>query len=242
MRLVAVVISAGVLAVAMALPALLFAQDQPPPTEPAVADEPPAEAPPGEPDPGDSGDTSAAEPPPATPEPTDANATSIAPAVAKGSVSVSMQDFVFSPASVTIPVGGSVTWTNAGEEDHTATGSGFATGTVGPGGSASQTFSTAGTFSYVCDFHPNMKGTVVVGSDPGAAPGTTAAGGTDPGTGAPLGSEAAAGALPGAAGSASGLPATGESEPPLLVLGLGLVGCGAAAALLARWREREDLR
>lgn len=243
MRVVAVAISAGVLAVSMALPALLFAQDQPPAAPPALTDEPPAETPLGGPNPGEGGETPPAEPPPEATAPGTAQPATVtaAPAVAKGSASVSMQDFVFSPATVTIGVGDSVTWSNVGEEDHDAAGSGFTTGTVAPGGSATHTFSSAGTFPYVCNFHPNMKGTVQVVSDQSSSPGTTGTDGTDPGTGAPLGSEAAAGTLPGAAGSASGLPATGEPEPPLLVLGLGLVGCGAFAALLARWREREDL-
>jgi LPXTG-motif cell wall-anchored protein len=242
MRFVAVVISAGVLAASMALPALLFAQEPPAADAPPAAAEPAAEAPPGEPEPGAGG-----EQPPADPQPAAVTGTSTvpsaspAPAVAKGSASVSIVDFAFSPASVTIGVGGSVTWTNTGEEDHdaTPTGGGFSsTGNLEPGASATRTFSSAGTFSYICTIHPDMKGTVVVGSG-GSDPSGTAGTGTD--TGAPLGSEAAAGAQPGAAGSASGLPATGQSEPPLLVIGLGLIGCGAAAALLARWREREEL-
>ena len=35
-------------------------------------------------------------------------------------------------------------------------------------------------------------------------------------------------------------PPPGETEPPLLILGLGLFGCGGLAAALARWREREE--
>ena len=235
MRAVAVGICAGTLALALALPALVGAQD--PTTEPATApvpEEPPAET--TEPPTDEAPDEG-----PAAADPAAAaavtQATSSTP-VAKGAGSVSMIEYAFSPATVTISVGDTITWTNTGQEDHTATGSGFATGTVGPGGSASHTFTSAGTFPYVCDFHPNMKGTVVVNGgapdDQAATPGT----GTDP-TGSL--SEAEAAALPGAAGSASGLPATGESDGPLLILGLGLVGCGALAAALARVRGRERI-
>ncbi len=234
MKAAVVAISTGVLAISLALPALLFAQDAPPET-PAAEATPPAEtAPPAEP-----AAPPVAEPvPPSEGEPAvTAGATAAAPttAVAKGSASVQMQDFAFSPASVTINVGDSVTWSNVGAEDHDAASSAFSTGTVSPGSSASESFSTAGTFSYVCSFHPQMKGTVqVVGSSDETGTDTA------PGTALP-GTEAAAAAAADAAGSASGLPSTGQSEPPLLVVGLGLVGCGAIAALLARWREREDL-
>jgi hypothetical protein len=159
-----------------------------------------------------------------------------------------MQDFSFSPGTVQIGVGGTVTWSNAGAEDHTATGSAFDTGTVSPGGSASHTFAAAGTFSYICNIHPDMTGTVQVladsGTDPGGTPGgdgTTGSGdptgtSTDPTAAAP-GSEAAAALDPNATGS--GLPATGEPEGALVLLGIGLVGCGLLAGATARLRERE---
>ncbi|MEO8092339.1 MAG: plastocyanin/azurin family copper-binding protein [bacterium] len=231
MKAAVVAISTGVLAISLALPALLFAQDDPPATPAAEATTPPEAPAPA---------ASVAEPPPAgdgegavTAGATETAATT---AVAKGSASVQMRDFAFSPASVTIDVGDSVSWTNVGATDHDAVSSAFSTATVSPGSSASETFSTAGTFSYVCSFHPQMKGTVqVVGT--GGAGGTT----SDTDSTTLPGSEAAAAAAADAAGSASALPATGQSEPPLLVVGLGLVGCGAIAALLARWREREDL-
>lgn len=238
MKVVAVTVSAGALALSMALPSLLFAQE-PVPTEP-VTEEVPVADPPEEEQAADptepAADQQAADPATVT----DQESTPTAVPVSSKAGSVSMGDNFFSPTTVTIGVGESVTWTNNGQTDHTATGSGFDTGTVPPGGSATETFSSAGNFSYVCGFHPSMKGTVQVTGSQGSQPGT----GTDTGTGttgAPLGSEAAAGAAPGAAGSASALPATGESQPPLLVIGLGLLACGAVAGLLARRREREDL-
>ena len=35
-------------------------------------------------------------------------------------------------------------------------------GAIKPGESFTQTFDKAGTFEYFCEFHPNMKGTIVV--------------------------------------------------------------------------------
>jgi plastocyanin len=235
MKAAVIAISAGVLAISMALPALLFAQEAPPATPAETA--PPAETPPA---PTDPADPAAADPAAAGTTTTEVAGTQTTPTatapVPKGSASVQMRDFSFSPASVTVNVGDSVTWSNTGAEDHDAASSAFTTGTVPPGGSATETFSSAGNFSYVCSFHPQMKGTVnVVGT---TGPGT---GGTDPGTTPAPGTEAAAVAGTDAAGSSSALPSTGQEEPPLLIIGLGLVGCGAISALLARWREREEL-
>jgi LPXTG-motif cell wall-anchored protein len=77
---------------------------------------------------------------------------------------VTIADFSFSPASITIHVGDTVTWTNHGPSAHTATANNgsFNTGVLQKGQSASHTFNTAGTFSYICSIHPFMHGTVVV--------------------------------------------------------------------------------
>ena len=76
--------------------------------------------------------------------------------------SVSIEGFAFSPATVTITEGDTVTWSNADGVAHTATGDGFDTERLDPGQDASITFSTAGTFAYLCAIHPQMTGTVVV--------------------------------------------------------------------------------
>ena len=95
-----------------------------------------------------------------------------------------MLDYSFSPATITVDVGDSVTWVNAGEEPHNAVGDNFSTSLVDPGESGSKSFATAGTFSYICTVHPQMKGTVkVVGAaqtgggsdDAGTASGTAGA-------------------------------------------------------------------
>ena len=74
--------------------------------------------------------------------------------------------FCFSPASATITVGAPVTWTNTAGVVHTATADGgaFDTGIVNPGQTATNTFSTPGTYPYHCSIHPDMLGTIVVKS------------------------------------------------------------------------------
>ena len=90
---------------------------------------------------------------------------------------VSIEDFSFSPATVTVEVGDSVTWSNADATAHTATaGDGsFDTESIGPGETSTITFDTAGSYAYVCAIHPTMTGTVVV--EAAAAPAPTDDGG-----------------------------------------------------------------
>ena len=91
-----------------------------------------------------------------------------APATADASAdatAVTIQDFAFNPPTVEIPVGGSVTWTNQDNAPHTATGldrDALQSGTLPSGESYTQTFDTAGTYEYFCEFHPNMEGSVIV--------------------------------------------------------------------------------
>lgn len=64
-----------------------------------------------------------------------------------------MSDTGFSPVSVTIPTGGTVTWANKGGTVHTATSvpginPSFDTGGVGSGQSSSVTFNTPGSYYY----------------------------------------------------------------------------------------------
>jgi plastocyanin len=91
---------------------------------------------------------------------------------------VSIAGFAFSPGTVTVTEGDTVTWTNDDSTAHTATGDGFDTERLDPGQSATITFSTAGTFAYGCAIHSQMRGTVVVeaaAQAPTAAPGGAAA-------------------------------------------------------------------
>jgi plastocyanin len=85
------------------------------------------------------------------------------PASASGSA-VEIKGFAFNPATITVPAGTTVTWTNQDAAPHTATADdkSFDTGRIEQGKSGSVTFDKPGTYTYTCTFHPNMKGTVVV--------------------------------------------------------------------------------
>ncbi|SRR6266487_690824 len=75
---------------------------------------------------------------------------------------VNMLGNTFSPATLTIPVGSTVTWKNKSSIAHTVTSSKFDSGNLLPSGTFSFTFKTPGTFQYVCNYHPFMQGTIVV--------------------------------------------------------------------------------
>lgn len=85
---------------------------------------------------------------------------------------VTMAGRRFSPATVTIAVGGSVTFVNDDDARHTATGDGFDTGVLQPGSRSVRSFPRAGTFGYLCLIHPDMTGTVQVVDATGTAPTT----------------------------------------------------------------------
>ena len=76
---------------------------------------------------------------------------------------VAIADFAFSPASVTVAVGGFVTWTNSDGTTHTVTfDSGPNCGSLGSGVVQTAQFTVAGTYPYHCAIHSSMKGSVVV--------------------------------------------------------------------------------
>jgi len=79
---------------------------------------------------------------------------------------VTIMDFAFAPATLTVAPGTTVTWTNQGPTVHTATSD---TGvwdshTLKAGGTFSFTFKQAGTYSYHCSIHPRMTAQIIVQS------------------------------------------------------------------------------
>lgn len=79
-------------------------------------------------------------------------------------VTVAIQNFAFSPSTITINKGDTVVWTNMDSAVHTVTsdsGSELASSSLGNGQTYSHTFNTAGTFNYHCAIHPMMKATVI---------------------------------------------------------------------------------
>ena len=82
-------------------------------------------------------------------------------------VEVDMKGVKYVPADVTVPVGGTVHWTNSDTPAHTVTKQGgpgeeFDSGTLQPGDDFEQRFSEPGKVSYFCEIHPFQKGTVTV--------------------------------------------------------------------------------
>ena len=77
---------------------------------------------------------------------------------------VAIADFAFSPDTLTITAGDTVTWTNEDAVAHTATSTSgaFDSGDLEQGESFSLTFTTPGTYDYLCTPHPTMTGRIVV--------------------------------------------------------------------------------
>ena len=77
---------------------------------------------------------------------------------------VTLANFAFSPATLTVKAGTTVTWTNNDSTTHTVTSDTgvFNSGNLAPNATFSYTFSTAGTYAYHCSIHSTMKGTIIV--------------------------------------------------------------------------------
>lgn len=142
---------------------------------------------------------------------------------AAGAHSVAIKDFAFKPASISVSVGDSITWTNQDSAPHTATANdgSFDTGNLDKGQSGSVTLSKAGTFAYICSVHPSMKGTVVVAG--ASSGGGSTGGGSDDNTGSAAGTPGATTTTPGSTG---GLPRTGLNLLPVVLLALLFTGSG----------------
>ena len=141
-----------------------------PTTETAPAPAPPAETTPAAPAP-------EAEQPAAEPEPAEPTAAEEAGETGKGKTKkkkvraraaadqeVVISDFEFTPTDITVQQGDEVTWVNEGPSSHSATADdgSFDTGVFPEGESRSVTFEDVGTFTYICEPHPDMEGTVIV--------------------------------------------------------------------------------
>jgi amicyanin len=98
------------------------------------------------------------------PPPASASATTTDPPPPQGGTAVAISDFKFSPATLTVPVGTTVTWTNQDEEPHTlaAKDGSFHSPGMDTHGTYSFTFTNPGSYDYICSIHPFMTGTVVV--------------------------------------------------------------------------------
>ena len=90
--------------------------------------------------------------------------TAMAGAPAQGTPVVTIENFKYKPASVTIRAGQSVRFVNRDDEAHTATGRAntFDSGGLDTGDSWTIRFTKPGKYPYFCTLHPYMTGTVIV--------------------------------------------------------------------------------
>ena len=82
-------------------------------------------------------------------------------------IKISIANFAFGPAAITIHPGDTVTWSNNDGSAHTITfkdGSGGSQA-IQPGESFTRKFDKAGNFDYFCSFHPYMTGKVTVAAN-----------------------------------------------------------------------------
>ena len=78
---------------------------------------------------------------------------------------ISIEGFAFDAKTVTVPKGATVIWTNKDSVRHNVlsdSGSELRSDLLAQGESYSHTFDVAGTYTYHCGPHPNMKATVIV--------------------------------------------------------------------------------
>jgi plastocyanin len=89
-----------------------------------------------------------------------ANAHQAPPAAAEANI----DNFSFAPATITVPAGTTVTWTNRDYIPHTvvSTDGAFKSKVLDADEKFPFTFSKPGTYSYFCSIHPKMTGKVVV--------------------------------------------------------------------------------
>jgi plastocyanin len=77
---------------------------------------------------------------------------------------VTIDNFTFSPATLTVSSGTTVTWTNQDDMVHTVTEAKrlFSSQGLETGDTYSHTFTAPGTYTYFCALHPRMTATVIV--------------------------------------------------------------------------------
>lgn len=75
---------------------------------------------------------------------------------------INIQNFAFSPATLTVKKGTTVTWTNNDSAPHQIKSATFNSSQLGKGQTFSFTFNDSGTFDYSCAIHPSMLGKIIV--------------------------------------------------------------------------------
>ena len=82
----------------------------------------------------------------------------------RGNVNLSISNYAYHPATITVATGARATFTNHDQTSHTATSTktAFDTGTFKPGHSATILLKQSGRYTYYCQFHPFMHGAIIV--------------------------------------------------------------------------------
>ncbi|MEU4296797.1 plastocyanin/azurin family copper-binding protein [Kitasatospora aureofaciens] len=89
------------------------------------------------------------------------------PSAPVGANAVTIKNFAFAPATLTVKAGTKVTWSNTDPDAHTVTskqGSGgpLQSTALATNDAYSYTFTQPGSYAYYCTIHPFMTATVVV--------------------------------------------------------------------------------
>lgn len=134
----------------------------------------------------------------------------VSPPAQAASQAVMMEDYAYSPSTLTARVGDTVTWTNHDQAPHdvqtTSAPVAIKSALLSNGQSFSYTFTTPGTYSYYCSVHPDMRAQVIVQPAPAApAPATTA----------PKSTPKATSAAPRTSSAAAHAPATQQPSPSM---------------------------
>ncbi len=79
-------------------------------------------------------------------------------------ITVRIDGMRFDPQKITVKPGTTVTWIHGSQMPHTISGNadGMRSGTLYNGQKYTHTFKSTGNYSYVCELHPSMRGSVVV--------------------------------------------------------------------------------
>jgi plastocyanin len=82
----------------------------------------------------------------------------------EGQTEVVIDNFSFSPQTLTVPAGTAVTWTNRDDVPHTVVSDDgtFRSHALDTEDKFSYTFARPGTYAYYCSVHPRMTGKVIV--------------------------------------------------------------------------------
>ncbi|MHB1484984.1 MAG: plastocyanin/azurin family copper-binding protein [Saccharofermentanales bacterium] len=98
----------------------------------------------------------------ATNTPTTGSQNTSSSAASTGGSSVSIENFEFVPAELTVKAGTTVVWTNNDSAGHDIKADEFISPLMAKGETYSFTFTVKVTYNYICGVHPTMTGKIIV--------------------------------------------------------------------------------